>query len=406
MEDRPLYIVIVGHVDHGKSTLIGRLFYDTGCLPPDKLAEIKKVSADLGRETEFAYVMDHLEEERKKGITIDIAHTFFKSAKRRYVIIDAPGHKEFLKNMISGTSQADSALLLVDAEQGIQEQTRRHCYILSLLGIKQVAVLVNKMDLVDYSEERFKEVSADITGVLDKLGITPACVVPISARLGENMTKPSEKMPWHKGPSVMAALDSFTPLKVEERDLRFPVQDVYDVDGARVAVGRVEAGVLNSGDEVTVYPAGAKAKVVAIKKFLEDDPASAPAGDCVGVVVDGVELERGAILTGSRAPEVTTIVHANIFWLIDKTYELGIPVTWKCSTQEAGGKIKRIIKRFDPASIEVIDTDATEIHPAEVAEVEIELDHPVAVDLFTVTPEMGRFVLEHRGHPIAGGIIV
>src|SRR4030066_2190942 len=187
MEERSLHIVIVGHVDHGKSTLVGRLFHDTGSLPPEKLEEIKRVCASMGREFEFAYIMDNLKEEREKNITIDIAHTFFATKKRRYVIIDAPGHKEFLKNMISGTSQAEAALLLVDVHRGIEEQTRRHCYILSLIGIRQVAVLVNKMDMVNYSENSFNEIKSGIENTLAALNITPLYILPISARAGDNV---------------------------------------------------------------------------------------------------------------------------------------------------------------------------------------------------------------------------
>src|SRR3990172_1552310 len=254
MEQKPLHIVIVGHVDHGKSTLVGRLFYDTGSLSDEKLEEIKRAAEKLDRPLEFAYVMDHLEEERKRGITIDIAHTFFSTPKRRYVIIDAPGHKEFLKNMISGTSQAEAALLLVDVHRGIEEQTLRHCYILGLLGIKQVAVIANKMDLVDYSEKVFNEIKDRVTEVLAERKVKPAYIIPISASKGENVANRTERLSWYKGPTVLESLDSFETLKTEEKDLRFPVQDVYDIDGKAVAVGRVEAGVLRKGQDVVIMP--------------------------------------------------------------------------------------------------------------------------------------------------------
>lgn len=405
MEEKSLHIVIVGHVDHGKSTLIGRLFYDTGCLPEEKMEEIKRISESMGKVTEFAYIMDHLEEERKKGITIDIAHTFFKTDKRRYVIIDAPGHKEFLKNMISGTSQAESALLLLDISRGIQEQTLRHCYILSLLGIKQVAVLVNKMDMVDYSEELFGKISEEIRSLLGKLDIAPRNVLPISARDGDNVAKRSEKLSWFTGPTVIEALDNFDTLKVEEQGLRFPVQDAYDIDGTRIAVGRVEAGVMRKESEKIVLPDGTRCRLKEICKFKED-LTEAPAGDCIGVIAEGTELKRGQILVDEATSIVTDSVHANIFWMIDKDYRLGIPVVFKSTTQEAKGKIVRIYKRFDPATVEVVEKDAREIKPAEVAEVEIKLDRPVVIDKFAEIPEMGRFVLEHAGHPIAGGIII
>src|SRR3972149_6477502 len=203
----------------------GRMMHDTGSLPPEKFEEIKRVCASMGREFEFAYIMDNLEEERQKNITIDIAHTFFATKKRRYVIIDAPGHKEFLKNMISGTSQAEAALLLVDVSRGIEEQTLKHCYILGLLGIKQVAVIANKMDLVDYSEKVFNEIKDRITEALAERKVKPADIIPISASKGENVANRTERLSWYKGPTVLESLDSFETLKTEEKDLRFPVQD-------------------------------------------------------------------------------------------------------------------------------------------------------------------------------------
>ncbi len=406
MEEKTLHIVIVGHIDHGKSTLVGRLFYDTGCLPPDKVEELKRISREMGKEMEFAYMMDHLEEERQKGITIDIAHTFFATEKRRYVIIDAPGHKEFLKNMITGSSQAQAALLLVDISQGIKEQTRRHCYILGLLGIKQVAVLVNKMDMVDYSEESFNAIKKEIESVLAGLNIVPAYIMPVSARLGDNIAKRSGKLPWFKGPTVLEALDSFETGEAENVRLRFPVQDVYDLDGKKTAVGRVEAGVLRKSQEVYILPERTKGRITEISQFMRDDIASASVGECIGVTTDGGGLKRGQIVVDEISSTITDTVRANIFWLIDKDYKLGIPLTWKCATQEAKGKIEKIHKRFDPASIELVERDSKEIRPAEIAEVEIKLDRKVVIDKFSEIPEMGRFVLEHMGHPVAGGIII
>ncbi len=405
MEEKTLHIVIVGHIDHGKSTLVGRLFYDTGCLPPDKVEELKRISAEMGKELEFAYMMDHLEEERQKGITIDIAHTFFATPKRRYVIIDAPGHKEFLKNMITGSSQAQAALLLVDISQGIKEQTRRHCYILGLLGIKQVAVLVNKMDMVDYSEASYKAIRAEIGSVLGKLNIKPAYIIPIAARLGDNIAGKSDKLPWFKGPTVLEALDSFSTNEAQTTRLRFPVQDVYDVDGEKTAVGRVESGVVRKAQDVYILPDGTKGRITAIKQFMRDDIGSATVGECIGVT-SGSALKRGQIVVDEVSSTITDTIRANIFWLIDKDYKIGIPLTWKCATQEAKGKIEKIHKRFDPASIEVVEEGAKEIRPAEIAEVEIKLDRKVVIDRFSDIPEMGRFVLEHMGHPVAGGIII
>src|SRR4030066_1914036 len=225
-EERALPIVIVGHVDHGKSTLIGRLLYDTDCLPADKYSEIQKSSEMLGRIVEFSFVMDCLEEERSRGITIDTTQTFFKTSKRRYVIIDAPGHKEFLKNMITGSSQAEAAILIIDSFEGVRDQTKRHAYILGMLGLKQVCVLLNKIDLVDYSKDKFEELKNEITDYLGRLNIRPTFILPISAIHGDNVATPSEKIPWFDGPTVLEALDTFEEIKIEEKTLRFPIQDI------------------------------------------------------------------------------------------------------------------------------------------------------------------------------------
>jgi len=406
MEERSMHIVIAGHVDHGKSTLVGRLFYDTGCLPPDRMEVLRQASEAQGKEMEFAFVMDQLEEERDRGITIDIAHSYFRTAKRRYVIIDAPGHKEFLKNMITGSSQAEAALLLVDITEGIREQTRRHCYILGLLGFKQIAVLVNKMDAVGYAEDRFRDIKGEIESVLGQLKITPTYVLPISARRGENVATRSENLSWYDGPTVLEALDNFDLLTAEDKGLRFPVQDVYDIDGQNIVVGRIEAGTLKKGQQVNVLPQQAAGVVEEIKKFMQDDMPEAGAGHCIGIRFQGPPVQRGDVLVDEPTPTVTDAVRATIFWLIDKDYELGIPLTFRCATQEAQGVIERIYRRFDPATIEVIEQDARQIKAAEIADVLIKLNKPVLVDAFAEIPEMGRFVLEHAGHPVAGGIVI
>ena len=407
LEEHSLPIVIVGHVDHGKSTLIGRLLYDTGSLPEEKINEIRIASQTAGREMEFSFLMDHLEEERQRGITIDISQTFFNTDKRRYVIIDAPGHKEFLKNMITGSSQAEAALLLLDAAEGIRDQTRRHSFILGMLGLKQVAVIINKMDMVDYSKERFTALSDEITRILNKFNIQPSFIVPISARHGANVAKPSENLNWYSGPTVLQALDNFSTLEVSNKPLRFPVQDAYVVDGRKITVGRVEAGYIRKGDEIIILPGGEKAHVASIEKFLQDDIKIAETGECIGLCLDKPAL-RGQVVVNNRKeiPRIIKTIHANIFWMADNSYKKGEPLTFKCATQEVNGEIGNIYRRFDPATIEVVEKDATEIGAAEIAEVDIILEKPVAVDSFNDIPEMGRFVLEKMGHPVGGGIIL
>ncbi len=406
MEEKSLPIVIVGHIDHGKSTLVGRLFYDTGCLLSDKYEDVKRICESMGKEMEFAFVMDNLKEEREGEMTIDIAHTFFKTDKRRYVIIDAPGHKEFLKNMVTGSSQAEAALLLLDISHGIQDQTKRHGYILNLIGIKQIAVLINKMDMVDYSEEAFNKSKKEIESVFTALNITAKYILPISAKLGENVAKRTAKLSWFKGPTVLEALDSFSTQKIEEESLRFPIQDVYNVEGEPISVGRVESGIIRSGSEVYILPEKTKAKISEIRKFMQNDMKEAITEDCVGIKIDGASLRRGQVIADNLTSMITDSIHANIFWLVEQDYKLGIPLVLKCATQESKATITRIYKRFDSASVDVVEKDAKEIKTAEIAEVEIKLEKPVAIDKFNHIPETGRFVLEHAGYPVAGGIIL
>lgn len=404
MEEKPLHVVIAGHSDHGKSTLAGRIFYDSGALHPEMFEEIKKLSKSRGREFEFSYIMDYLEEERSRGITVDVTHTFLKAGKRRYVIIDAPGHKEFFKNMACGISQGEAAFLVVDAGGGVQEQTLRHCYILALLGIRQIAVIVNKMDLVGYSEKAFYDVKKEIETALSRFELKPAHFIPVSAIKGENVAKRADRIPWHNGPTVFDALDSFKAFEIRGKYLRFPVQDIYVVDRKIIAVGRIEAGVLRKGQEIFVLPQKRKAKVVEIKKYMEDNIIEAGAGDCVGVRIEGNEPERGQILADRISSMITDTVRANIFWM-SKDYQPGMTFTFRCATQEVRGRINSIYKRFDPASVEAIEYNADDIKLSEIAEVEIKLEAPVAIDKFSDIPQLGRFTLEHEGYPVAAGII-
>ncbi len=406
-EERALPIVIVGHVDHGKSTLIGRLLYDTGCLPPDKYAEIQRSSEMLGRIVEFAFVMDCLEEERSRGITIDTTQTFFKTPKRRYVIIDAPGHKEFLKNMITGTSQAEAALLIIDAFEGIRDQTKRHAYILGMLGLKQICVILNKIDLVHYSEDKFLELKMEITDFLNQLNVHPTFILPISAIHGDNVANPSEKISWFDGPTVLQALDTFHELKVEEKPLRFPIQDSYRIDGKKILVGRIESGRLVKGESLFLLPEKKKVIIKSIHKFMESEITTASYEESIGISLQGRHrVERGHILTADLSSMISDKIKANIFWMDPMGYRAGETLLFRCVTQEIPCRIEKINRKFDPASMELTEQDATSIKGAEVADILIQLDEKVVVDPFNEIPEMGRFVLEKDGRPVAGGIIL
>jgi len=407
IEERALPVVIVGHVDHGKSTLIGRLLYDTGCLPPDKFSEIQSSSETLGRNLEFAFVMDCFEEERSRGITIDTTQTFFKTPKRRYVIIDAPGHKEFLKNMITGSSQAEAALLIIDAFEGIRDQTRRHAYILGMLGFKQVCVLLNKIDLVEYAQDKFIQLKAEVTDFLNQLNIHPTFILPISAIQGDNVAHPSEKLSWFDGPTVLQALDTFEPLKVEEKPLRFPIQDIYSIDGKKMLVGRIEAGRLKRGENLFLLPEKKKVVVKSIEKFLKNDVATANFEESVGICLKGRHrVGRGRILAGDLSSMISDSIRANIFWMDARAHQKGETLLFRCVTQEIPCQIEKIYKKFDPASMELIEEEASSISGAEVADVMIHLKSQAVVDPFNDIPEMGRFVLEKEGRPAAGGIIL
>jgi sulfate adenylyltransferase large subunit len=402
-----LSFVIVGHVDHGKSTLIGRLLYDTESLPPDKIKEVEKASAQQGRETEFAYLLDHLEEERQQGITIDTTQVFFKTKSRNYVIIDAPGHVEFVRNMITGASQAEAAVLIIDVAEGIREQTRRHSYMLSLLGLDQVVVVLNKMDLADYSVERFEAIKNEAQEFLKSINVEAKAYIPISATKGDNVAGRSENMSWYDGPTFLDSLDALQNVMPSQRgDLLVPVQDVYKVGDKRINAGRVESGTIHEGAEVKILPDGQVTTVRSIEKFLEDRD-SAVAGECIGfTTTDPVFLDRGNVLcTPGKEPELTDRIKANIFWMTKRGYGSDLDLTIRCATQETRCRIERIDRRIDSATLEVVEEDADRLQNLEVAEVVIKTKKPLATKSFYDVQELGRFVLVHDEDICAGGII-
>ena len=411
MHKETLKFVIVGHVDHGKSTLIGRLFFDTNSLPAEKLAEIEKISKDLGRDIEFAFLMDHLQEERDQGITIDTAQAFFHSDKRDYVIIDAPGHVEFTKNMITGASQGETAILIVDAAEGVREQTRRHAYLLSMLGLKQVAVVINKMDMdsVKYSQQRFEQVVAELLEFCEPLGIKPMHIVPISAKDGDNIAKKSTHMDWYSGATVLEVLDDFAvPNKPLDKPMRFPIQDVYKVDDKRILVGRVESGTIRKGQDVVFLPSGSHSKVESIEQFMKPPLESASAGESIGITLeDSLFVERGQIAypADDSPTQIADTFKASLFWMSRKPMAVDEKLLIKCATQEVSIKACKIHRRINSSSLEVIEEEATELKNNEIAELTFTTKTPIVVESFYEFPELGRFVAV-RGHDIvAGGII-
>jgi sulfate adenylyltransferase large subunit len=402
-----LSFVIVGHVDHGKSTLIGRLLYDTDSLPPDKIEEMQKASADRGRQTEFAYLLDHLEEERKQGVTIDTTQVFFKTDKRHYVIIDAPGHVEFVKNMITGASQAEAAVLIIDATEGVKEQTRRHSYMLSLLGLNQVLVVVNKMDLVKFSPQHFENVKKDIQGWLKSINIDPLLYIPISALKGDNIATKSEYMGWYTGPTFLKSLDTLqNKPPAEGKSLLLPIQDVYKIQDRRISVGRVESGTIHKGAKVKILPGGQATSIDSIEKFLEKTD-TAVAGECIGITTaNSVFLDRGNVICLPAAePTLTDKIPANIFWMTKEDFTKDQRLTLKCATQETSCKIESINRRINSSTLEVLEESAEVLKNLEVAEVTIKTKKPIAVKNFNDVQELGRFVLIRDEDICAGGII-
>lgn len=406
MDEGYLKFVIVGHIDHGKSTLIGRLLFDSGSIPKEKIEEIKQICDSLGKEMEFGYVMDHLEEEREQGITIETTQTFFKTKKRDYVIIDAPGHVEFLKNMITGASQAEAAILIVDAEEGVREQTKRHAYILSMLGITQVIVVINKMDLISFDREKFESIKSDLLNFLKEIGITPSYIIPISAKDGDFVASKSANLLWYSGPTVLEALDSFIPKERSvKKPLRFAVQDVYNFD-KRIVAGRVESGLLKKDQSITILPSKEKTKVKSIEEFLKT-PEEAEPGKSTGLTtLDKLFVDRGNIIVDSNdsSYNVTSSFRASIFWMDKLPYKLGTPILLRCATQEVMCRVESILKLMDSSTLEVLVSDSGVIRNREAADVMIATDKEIVVDDFLDIPETGRFVLG-KEVTVAGGIV-
>ncbi|MGB8275903.1 MAG: adenylyl-sulfate kinase [Alphaproteobacteria bacterium] len=404
---QPLKIVIVGHVDHGKSTLVGRLFHDTGSLPEGKLEAIQAMCTRRGMPFEWAFLMDALKSERDQGITIDTAQIWFNTDKRKYVLIDAPGHKEFLKNMVSGAASADAAILVIDALEGVREQSRRHGYLLHLLGVRQVTVAVNKMDLVGYAADRFESVAGEIRAYLGEIGVTPTHVIPVSAREGDGIVYRSAHMPWYTGPSLVEALDGFAaPISPVDLPLRFPVQDVYKFDERRIIAGRIETGQIRVGDTLLFSPANKTARVVSIEEWNVPVPTIvAGPGRSVGVTLDEqIFVERGAVASHPDNPPIeTNVFRARLFWLGRKALKPGNRYTLKLATARHLVEVQEIEKVIDTTDLS--SGLASEVPRSAVAEVVLRSRGMMALDEFSNSPRTGRFVLIEDYDIVGGGIV-
>lgn len=403
-----LNIVIVGHVDHGKSTLVGRLYADTGSLPEGKLEKVQAICRQQGKEFEYAFLFDAFLEEQEQGITIDTARTFFIWKGRQYIIIDAPGHKEFLKNMISGAARAEAALLLIDALEGVKEQSKKHGYLLSLLGVRQFAVVVNKMDLVDYRQDVFDNIEKEYREFLGQFGAVPERIIPVSAKLGDNIANRSQAMSWYQGPTVLDMLSLFRKETAwAEQPLRLPVQDVYKFDARRIIAGRIAAGRLKVGDHLVFSPSNKRANIKSIEAFnIEPLPTSAEAGESVGVTLDEqIFVERGEIATHQdRLPLVSTSFKANLFWLGRRPLEKGRKYLLRMATKEVGCEVAAIHRIIDTMDLNQQQGSAA-VNRNQVAELVLRTKAPIAFDLSSSFEATGRFVLVDE-YDIAGGGIV
>ncbi|HZT09231.1 MAG TPA: GTP-binding protein [Chloroflexota bacterium] len=403
-----LNIVVVGHVDHGKSTLLGRLYADTGSLPDGKLEKVQAICRQQGKEFEYAFLFDAFLEEQEQGITIDVARTFFHWRNRQYIIVDAPGHREFLKNMVSGAARAEAALLLIDAHEGVREQSKKHGHLLSLLGVRQVAVVVNKMDLVGFRQSTFDEIEGDYRAFLSQIGVVPERFVPVSAKHGDNVVEPSANMPWYRGPTVLDALGLFRKETApSEQPLRFPVQDVYKFDERRIIAGRVTAGRFQIGDRLLFTPSNKSARVKTIEAFhVDPPPREATAGESVGITLDEqIFVERGEIASHVESPPSTsTVLRCNVFWLGSRALERGRRYIMRMATREVGCSVTAIHRIIDAEDLD-LQAARTQVAKNEVAEVTIRTKAPLAFDLYQDAAVTGRFVLVD-GYDISGGGIV
>lgn len=406
-------IVIVGHVDHGKSTVIGRLLADTGSLPEGKLESVKEYCKKNSRPFEYAFLLDALKDEQAQGITIDTARCFFKTDKRDYIIIDAPGHIEFLKNMVTGASRAEAALLVIDANEGIRENSKRHGHIVSMLGIKQVVVLVNKMDLINFDKDVFNNIRDEFSEFLGKINIKPLNFIPISAFNGDNIAEKSPNTSWYSGLTVLEQLDAFAN-KRENHELpfRLPVQDIYKFtaqgDDRRIVAGTVLSGTVKTGDEVIFLPSNKKSIIKSIEGFNVEPGDTAAADEAIGITLQTqIYIKPGELMVkaNENQPIVSSRFRVNIFWvgkvplIKNKNYKL------KIGSTRITVKLVEILNIIDAAELN-IDTFKDQIERHDVADCILETVKPIAFDPISEIERSGRFVIVDNYEISGGGIIL
>lgn len=408
-------MIFIGHVDHGKSTTVGRVLYETGALSEQELKKLREEAERVGKATfEFAFAMDRLKEERERGVTIDIAHKEFQTPKFYFTIIDAPGHRDFVKNMITGASQADAACLVVSAKDGIQPQTREHAFLAKVLGIGQMIVVLNKMDAIGYDRVKYEDLKSQITTFLKNIGFKPEAVqfVPISAYEGENITKKPAKMEWWTGATLVAAFDNLqVPAKLTDKPLRLPVQEVFSITGfGTVPVGRVETGVMKPGDKVIFMPSNVPAEVKSIEMHHQQLPEAKP-GDNVGFNVKGVEktqISRGDVVGPSNnPPTVVDTFTAQIVVLQHPTaIAMNYTPVFHAHTAQFAGRVEEILEKKDPKTGQTLQKNPDFIKTGDVAVVKVRPLKNVSLEKYSEFPPLGRFAVRDMGQTVAAGVIL
>jgi len=402
-----LRVVAVGHVDHGKSTLIGRLLHDSGNLPDGKVDELRGISGRRGVEFEWSFVLDAMQSERDLAVTIDTTRLWMRTPERDVVLIDAPGHKEFLRNMVTGASDADAALLLVDAHDGVSEQTRRHALLLELIGVDRVVVAINKMDRVAYAQARYDEIRAELEALLGRIGIVATAFVPASARNGENIVSGSTTMAWYRGPTIFDALLAL-PARVR-RDtgaLRVAVQGVIRRDLRRTLVGRIESGELRVGAEILVAPAMRRARIASIDVWPPSSRTHARAGESIGFTLDGpLYVDRGDVIADvAHPPTLATSFRARLLWLGARPLTVGDTFRMRFGTRTAAVEVAAFERVVDINALETGTHRSAETN--DVAEVVLRSREPLAVDAIDAQPGLARFILLDGIDIVAGGTIL
>ncbi len=412
-------LVFIGHVDHGKSTAVGRLMFDSGNIDEQAMRKLKEKAEELGKGGfEFAFVMDNLKEERERGVTIDLSHKKFETPKYYFTIIDAPGHKDFIKNMITGASQADAGVLVVAANDGVMAQTKEHVFLARTLGVNQLIVAVNKMDMVKYDEKRFNEVKAQVETLLKTVGYVPANItfVPVSALVGDNIFNKSENMAWHTGGTLMETIDKLNPPeKPTELPLRLPIQDVYNITGIGVVpVGRVETGVMKIGDKVVAVPGregkGVHGEVKSMEMHHEQLQQAEP-GDNIGFNVRGFgkkDIARGDVLgREDSVPTVASEFTAQLVVLNHPTViTVGYTPVFHIHTAQIACQVTAIEKKLNPATGEVLQENPDFIKNGDAAIVKIKPVQPMVIEKQKEIPQMSRFAIRDSGQTVAAGMCI